>query len=36
MDFTSRGIDNFDRDAGYICYSLGLGYDKEYLFKTKH
>ena len=29
-------IEYFDKDAGYICYSLGLGYDKEYLFETKH
>ena len=25
-----------ETDAGYICYSLGLSYDKEYLFKNKH
>ena len=30
-----EGLDK-EQDAGYICYSLGLGYDKEYLFKTKH
>ena len=31
----AEGLDK-EQDAGYICYSLGLGYDKEYLFKTKH
>ena len=31
----SEGLDN-EKDLSYICYSLGLGYDKEYLFKTKH
>ena len=30
-----EGLDK-EQDAGYICYSLGLGYDKEYLFETKH
>ena len=29
-------IQYFDKDPGYICHSLGLSYDKEYLFKTKH
>jgi len=31
----AEGLDE-EKDAGYICYSLGLNYDKEYLFKTKH
>ena len=31
----SEGLDN-EKDSSYICYSLGLGYDKEYLFNTKH
>ena len=31
----AEGLEN-EKDAGYICYSLGLGYDKEYLFETKH
>ena len=31
----AEGLDN-ERDSGYICHSLGLGYDKEYLFETKH
>ena len=31
----AEGLDK-EQDTGYICYSLGLGYDKEYLFKTKH
>ena len=25
-----------NEEPGYICYKLGLSYDKEYLFKTKH
>ena len=29
-------IQYYDNDPGYICYTLGLGYDKEYLFKKKH
>ena len=29
-------IDYFDKEPDYICHSLGLSYDKEYLFKTKH
>ena len=31
----SEGLDK-EQDLGYICYNLGLGYDKEYLFETKH
>ena len=31
----AEGLDK-EKDSGYICYSLGLGYDKEYLFETKH
>ena len=31
----AEGLEN-EKDAGYICYNLGLGYDKEYLFETKH
>jgi len=31
----SEGLDN-EKDSSYICYSLGLSYDKEYLFNTKH
>ena len=31
----AEGLDK-EKDSGYICYSLGLGYDKEYLFDTKH
>ena len=31
----AEGLEN-EKDAGYICYSLGLGYDKEYLFEIKH
>ena len=31
----AEGLDK-EKDSGYICYSLGLGYDKEYLFKIKH
>ena len=31
----AEGLEN-EEDAGYICYNLGLNYDKEYLFKTKH
>ena len=33
LHFYEDLIDYFDKDASYICYSLGLGYDKEYLFK---
>ena len=29
-------IQYYDNDPGYICYNLGLSYDKEYLFKKKH
>jgi hypothetical protein len=29
-------IQYFDKEPDYICYKLGLSYDKEYLFKTKH
>ena len=25
-----------EQDPGYICYTLGLSYDKEHLFQTKH
>jgi len=28
----AEGLEN-EKDAGYICYNLGLNYDKEYLFK---
>ena len=31
----AEGLEN-EKDAGYICYQLGLSYDKEYLFNTKH
>ena len=31
----AEGLEN-EKDAGYICYQLGLNYDKEYLFKIKH
>ena len=31
----AEGLEN-EKDPGYICYNLGLNYDKEYLFKTKH
>jgi hypothetical protein len=31
----AEGLEN-EKDAGYICYNLGLSYDKEYLFKIKH
>jgi len=31
----AEGLEN-EKDASYICYSLGLGYDKEYLFEIKH
>ena len=31
----AEGLEN-EKDAGYICYNLGLNYDKEYLFKQKH
>ena len=30
----AEGLEN-EKDAGYICYQLGLNYDKEYLFATK-
>ena len=31
----AEGLDK-EQDSGYICYTLGLGYDKEHLFQTKH
>ena len=31
----AEGLDK-EQDSGYICYTLGLSYDKEHLFKTKH
>ena len=31
----AEGLEN-EKDTSYICYSLGLNYDKEYLFKQKH
>jgi hypothetical protein len=31
----AEGLDK-EHDKGYICYTLGLGYDKEHLFQTKH
>ena len=31
----AEGLEN-EKDAGYICYNLGLSYDKEYLFEIKH
>ena len=31
----AEGLDN-EKDTSYICYSLGLSYDKEYIFKAKH
>ena len=31
----SENLEN-EKDAGYICYNLGLNYDKEYLFKEIH
>jgi len=31
----AEGLDK-EQDKGYICYTLGLGYDKEHLFQTKH
>ena len=31
----AEGLDK-EKDSGYICYQLGLNYDKEYLFTTKH
>jgi hypothetical protein len=31
----AEGLDN-EKDSSYICYSLGLSYDKEYLFEIKH
>ena len=37
MDFRFEElIEYYDKEPDYICYSLGLSYDKEYLFKTKH
>jgi hypothetical protein len=31
----AEGLAN-EKDSSYICYQLGLSYDKEYLFNTKH
>ena len=31
----AEGLDK-EHDKGYICYTLGLSYDKEHLFQTKH
>ena len=31
----AEGLDK-EQDPGYICYTLGLNYDNEHLFKTKH
>ena len=31
----AEGLDK-EQDKGYICYTLGLNYDKEHLFQTKH
>jgi hypothetical protein len=31
----AEGLEN-ESDANYICYNLGLSYDKKYLFETKH
>ena len=31
----AEGLDK-EEDKGYICYTLGLDYDKEHLFQTKH
>ena len=31
----AEGLDN-EKDTSYNCYSLGLSYDKEYIFKAKH
>jgi hypothetical protein len=31
----AEGLED-EKDTGYICYALGLNYDKEYLFKLKH
>ena len=31
----AEGLDK-EQDPGYICYTLGLNYDKEHLFQTKH
>ena len=31
----AEGLEN-EKDTGYICYCLGLGYDKEYIFKPKN
>ena len=31
----AEGLAN-EKDSSYICYSLGLSYDKEYLFEIKH
>jgi hypothetical protein len=32
---TAEDLEN-EKDVGYICYNLGLSYDKEYLFKEIH
>lgn len=32
---TAEDLEN-EKDVGYICYNLGLSYDKEYLFKETH
>ena len=31
----AEGLEN-ESDANYICYNLGLSYDKKYLFEIKH
>jgi len=31
----AEGLDK-EKDTSYICYCLGLDYDKEFMFKTKH
>ena len=31
----AEGLDK-EQDPGYICYTLGLNYNNEHLFKTKH
>jgi len=31
----AEGLEN-EKDTSYICYNLGLNYDKEYLFKKTH
>jgi len=31
----AEGLDK-EQDSSYICYCLGLSYDKEYLFEIKH